>query len=402
MSVKMNHGFANLSENYLFAEIKKRTADFRAAHPDTEVISLGIGDVTRPLSGKVTSAMAQAARELGTSEGFRGYGAEQGYDFLKEAVRNYYGKRDVSLDLDEIFISDGAKSDCGNITELFDQDNTVLIPDPVYPVYADTNIMAGRRICYLAAGEENGFLPLPEDIEENGIAGGAVIYLCSPNNPTGAAYNREGLQAWVDYANETGSVILFDAAYECFITEEYIPHSIFEIPGARNCAIEICSLSKKAGFTGTRCGYTVVPKNLVRDGFPLHAMWLRRQCTKYNGTAYIIQRGAEAAFSPENERQLTENIQYYLKNAELITQTLNALNVYYTGGKNAPYIWLRCPEGMSSWTFFDTLLERCHVIGTPGAGFGSRGEGYFRLTAFSTRENTAEAMRRIREGGIFQ
>ncbi|MBO6163736.1 MAG: LL-diaminopimelate aminotransferase [Lachnospiraceae bacterium] len=396
MSIKLNDNYARLGKNYLFAEIKNRVAAYQEAHPQADIIRLGIGDVTRPLPEIVTEAMAQAAREMATAAGFHGYGAEQGYDFLKEAVRDYYAKRGVSLSCEEIFISDGAKSDIGNLTDLFGQDNMVLIPDPVYPVYVDTNVMNGRKIIFLPAGEENGFLPMPGP-----ETAGDIIYLCSPNNPTGAVYNKDQLQKWVDFANARGSIILFDAAYECFIQDE-LPHSIYEIPGAKTCAIEICSLSKKAGFTGTRCGYTVVPLALKRDGFSLNALWLRRQCTKYNGTSYVVQRGAQAVFTPEGEKAVEENLQYYRENARIITQALEKMGVYYTGGRNAPYIWLKCPAGQDSWAFFDRLLSECHVVGTPGAGFGNCGWEYLRLTAFGTRENTVEAIRRIKEGGIFR
>lgn len=396
MAVTMNKNYAKLGKNYLFAEIKNRVASYQAAHPQADIIRLGIGDVTRPLPKIVTEAMAQAAREMATAAGFRGYGAEQGYEFLKEAVRKYYAKRGVSLSCEEIFISDGAKSDIGNLTDLFGQDNTVLIPDPVYPVYVDTNVMNGRQIVFLPADEGNGFLPMPgpETV-------GDIIYLCSPNNPTGAVYNKEQLQKWVDFANARGSIILFDAAYECFIQDD-LPHSIYEIPGAETCAIEICSLSKKAGFTGTRCGYTVIPSALKRGGFSLNAMWLRRQSTKYNGTSYVVQRGAQAVFTPDGEKAVEENLRYYRGNARIITQALEEMGVYYTGGRNAPYIWLKCPPSQDSWEFFDRLLSECHVVGTPGAGFGSCGWGYLRLTAFGTRKNTLEAMRRIQNGGVFR
>ena len=350
---------------------------------------MGIGDVTRPLPKTVVSAMVAASEEMGKAESFRGYGPEQGYDFLKEPIQKYYQKFGVALALDEIFVSDGAKSDLGNILDLFDQDNTVLVTDPVYPVYVDTNMMDGRRIVYAMSSEENGFLPMPED----GLAAD-IIYLCSPNNPTGAVYDRAQLTQWVEYAKSRNAVIFFDAAYECFVTGD-LPHSIYEIPGARDVAIEFCSFSKKAGFTGTRCGYTVVPESLVRDGSSLNRMWLRRQTSKFNGVSYITQRGAAAVFSAEGEKEIEENIQYYRENARIITETMDRLGIYYTGGKNSPYIWLKCPGGMDSWSFFDKLLNEVYVVGTPGEGFGESGEGFFRLTAFSTHENTAEAMKRF-------
>lgn len=388
----VNTHFRDLEDSYLFSTIAHKVTAFQQAEPSASVIRLGIGDVTRPLCPAVVQAMQTAVAEMGEAASFRGYGPEQGYDFLREAVQGYYRARGTELMLDEIFISDGAKSDVGNILDLFASDNTVLVPDPVYPVYVDTNRMAGRRILYMDANETNGFLPLPDETVQADI-----VYLCSPNNPTGAVYNREGLQAWVDYANACGAVLLFDAAYEAFIADGTLPRSIFEIPGARTCAIEFCSLSKTAGFTGTRCGYTVVPKELSREGLSLNRMWLRRQTTKFNGVPYIVQRGAAAVFSEEGQRQAKEGIAYYRENARVISEALDALGIWYTGGKNAPYIWLKCPNGMDSWTFFDDLLRRAHVVGTPGAGFGKHGEGFFRLTAFGAHEQTREAVKRIRD-----
>ncbi len=391
MSAKINQNYSKLNQSYLFSEIARRIREWQGAHPELsdQLIRMGIGDVTRPLPKTVVSAMVAASEEMGKAESFRGYGPEQGYDFLKEPIQKYYQKFGVALALDEIFVSDGAKSDLGNILDLFDQDNTVLVTDPVYPVYVDTNMMDGRRIVYAMSSEENGFLPMPED----GLAAD-IIYLCSPNNPTGAVYDRAQLTQWVEYAKSRNAVIFFDAAYECFVTGD-LPHSIYEIPGARDVAIEFCSFSKKAGFTGTRCGYTVVPESLVRDGSSLNRMWLRRQTTKFNGVSYITQRGAAAVFSAEGEKEIEENIQYYRENARIITETMDRLGIYYTGGKNSPYIWLKCPGGMDSWSFFDKLLNEVYVVGTPGEGFGESGEGFFRLTAFSTHENTAEAMKRF-------
>ncbi len=388
----INTHYRQLQESYLFSDIAHRVAAFSQEHPKERVIRLGIGDVTRPLPPTVVGAMEQAVREMGQAATFRGYGPEQGYDFLREAVSGYYAGRGVAVDPEEIFISDGAKSDLGNILDIFDTDNTVLIPDPVYPVYVDTNVMAGRRILYMQASEQNGFLPLPDPAVEADI-----VYLCSPNNPTGAVYTADQLAAWVDYANRQGAVILFDAAYERFVCEPGLPRSIFEIEGARSCAIEFCSFSKTAGFTGTRCGYTVVPSALVRDGAMLQKLWLRRQTTKFNGVPYIVQRGAAAVFTPEGQRQVDENIAYYRENARLIAQALDELGIWYTGGKNSPYLWLKCPDGLDSWTFFDRLLHKAQVVGTPGAGFGQNGEGFFRLTAFGDRESTKEAVRRLRE-----
>ena len=391
MSASVNQNYLKLNESYLFAEIARRIREWQSAHPELsdQLIRMGIGDVTRPLPKTVVDAMVKAAQEMGRAESFHGYGPEQGYDFLKTAIQSYYKKFGVELALDEIFISDGAKSDLGNILDLFDENNTVLVTDPVYPVYVDTNMMSGRKIVYAMSSEENGFLPLPAPEYRADI-----IYLCSPNNPTGAVYDREGLTKWVRFAQENNAILLFDAAYECFVTGD-LPHSIYEIPGARDVAIEFCSFSKKAGFTGTRCGYTVVPDTLKREGASLNKMWLRRQTTKFNGVSYITQRGAEAVFTEAGEREIEENLQYYRDNASIITETMDRLHIYYTGGKNSPYIWLKCPGDMDSWSFFDKLLNEAYVVGTPGAGFGKSGEKFFRLTAFSTHENTREAMARF-------
>ena len=391
MSATINQNYLKLNESYLFAEIARRIREWQSAHPELsdQLIRMGIGDVTRPLPKTVVDAMVKAAQEMGRAESFHGYGPEQGYDFLKAAIQSYYKKFGVELALDEIFISDGAKSDLGNILDLFDENNTVLVTDPVYPVYVDTNMMSGRKIVYAMSSEENGFLPLPAPEYRADI-----IYLCSPNNPTGAVYDREGLTKWVQFAKENNAILLFDAAYECFVTGD-LPHSIYEIPGARDVAIEFCSFSKKAGFTGTRCGYTIVPDTLKRDGASLNHMWLRRQTTKFNGVSYITQRGAEAVFTEAGEREIEENLQYYRDNASIITETMDRLHIYYTGGKNSPYIWLKCPGDMDSWSFFDKLLNEAYVVGTPGAGFGKSGEKFFRLTAFSTHENTREAMARF-------
>lgn len=386
--MKINENYANLEQSYLFSTIAKKVNEYAAQNPDKKVIKLGIGDVTLPLCKAVTDALHKAVDEMGVQATFRGYGPEQGYDFLRKAVQKYYAKRNVELELDEIFISDGAKSDLGNILDLFSKDNTVLVPDPVYPVYVDTNVMAGRKVVYVDANGENEFLPLPDKNVQADI-----IYICSPNNPTGAAYNKEQLQAWVDYAKSMNAIILFDAAYECFVSDENLPRSIFEIEGAKDCAIEFCSLSKTAGFTGTRCGYTVVPKALGE----LNKMWVRRQTTKFNGVPYIVQRGAEAVFSEEGQKEIRENINYYKENAKVISDTLKSCGIWHVGGKHSPYIWLKCPNDMDSWTFFDYLLENAQVVGTPGAGFGKNGDGYFRLTSFGSKENTAEAMKRFKK-----
>ena len=365
--------------------------EFRQKNPDADIIRLGIGDVTLPLPPVCVEAMKKACDEMGTASGFRGYGPYEGYDFLRNAIAGHYKSFGVDIDPCEIYVSDGAKSDIGNILDIFSKDNTVLVTDPVYPVYVDTNIMDGRKVVLAPSGMKNGFLPLPDESVDADI-----IYLCSPNNPTGAVYDREGLKKWVDYAIDRDAVILFDAAYEAFISSPELPHSIFEIEGSEKCAIEFCSFSKTAGFTGTRCGYCVIPSGLERDGASLGSMWLRRQSTKYNGTPYIIQRGAEAAYSPEGRRQTAEMISYYMNNARTLAAAFDSLGIYYTGGINSPYIWFRCPHGMKSWEFFDYLLEKAHVVGTPGVGFGSCGEGFFRMTAFGTAESTAEAAERMK------
>ena len=373
-------------------DINHRVAAFQQAHPDREVIRLGIGDVTRPLAKSVVKAMRDAVQEMGTAEGFHGYGPEQGYDFLRNAVQGYYAQHGVQLEADEIFISDGAKSDLANVLGLFDTDNTVLVPDPVYPTYVDDNVTDGRKIIYAPTSQENGFLAMPDPSVKADI-----IYICSPNNPTGAAYSREQLKQWVDYAKSIGAVILYDAAYECFISDNSLARSIFEVEGAKECAIEICSFSKIAGFTGTRCGYTVVPHQLEREGMNLNKLWLRRQTTKFNGVPYIVQRGAAAVFTEEGMAEIQANLDYYRKNAKVIADMLTECGVWYCGGHNSPYIWLRCPGNMDSWTFFDWLLENAGVVGTPGVGFGSCGEGYFRLTAFGDAEKTRVAAQRIKE-----
>ena len=390
--MKINANYFNLEQSYLFTNINRKVAAYQAKHPDRKIIRLGIGDVTRPLCPAVIEAMHAAVSEMGEAATFRGYGPEQGYDFLRNAVQEYYAGRGTQVSASEIFISDGAKSDLGNILDLFSTDNTVLVPDPVYPVYVDTNIMAGRKILYMNANAENGFLPLPDPSVKADI-----VYLCSPNNPTGAVYNREQLKAWVDYALDCGAVLLFDAAYECFIHDPALPRSIYEIEGAKRCAIEFCSFSKTAGFTGTRCGYTVVPEELCFDGASLNKFWLRRQTTKFNGVPYIVQRGAAAVFTPEGQKQIHANIEYYMENARVIASAMEKLGIWFTGGKNSPYIWLQCPGGRSSWEYFDYLLEEKNLVGTPGAGFGKNGEGFFRLTAFGSQEATKEAVRRLSE-----
>ncbi len=388
--MQINQNYSRLEESYLFSTINVKVTAYQKEHPEQKIIRLGIGDVTLPLCKSVIDALHEAVDEMGKKETFHGYGPEQGYSFLKQAIVEYYAHRNVKLDENEVFISDGAKSDLGNILDIFDTSNTVLIPDPVYPVYVDTNIMAGRTIRYMQANQENGFLPLPcEGLEAD------IIYLCSPNNPTGAVYNKEQLKQWVDFALAHNSIILFDAAYEAFIQNPDLPKSIYEIEGAEKCAIEFCSFSKTAGFTGTRCGYTIVPEKLSFDGMALNKLWLRRQTTKFNGVPYIIQRGAAAVFSEQGQKEIQENIAYYQGNAKLIADTMRKKGIWFTGGENSPYIWLKCPQGMGSWEYFDVLLTKANVVGTPGAGFGKNGERYFRLTAFGDRENTMEAMRRL-------
>ncbi len=399
----INGNYLQLQGSYLFSDIAKKVAAYQEKNPGAKVIRLGIGDVTQPLAPAIVEALQRAVEQMGTAEGFHGYGPEQGYDFLREAIVEHdYRARGLSVAADEIFVSDGAKCDVGNIQEIFGADNRVAVCDPVYPVYVDTNVMAGRsgrfvqdaggfeRLIYMPCTEENGFAPsLPETAPD-------LIYLCFPNNPTGAVIPKDALQRWVDYANEKGAVILYDAAYEAYISEDNVPHSIYECSGARTCAIEIHSFSKNAGFTGLRLGYTVVPKDLAQNGLRLHSLWGRRQGTKYNGAPYIVQRAGEAVYSTEGKKQLKKQVGYYMENARLIREGLRDMGYCAYGGVNAPYIWLKTPDHMSSWAFFDLLLQRAQVVGTPGCGFGKSGEGYFRLTAFGTQENTREALARIR------
>lgn len=391
----INTNYANLKNNYLFSTVAEKVRVYSEAHPQADIIKLGIGDVTKPLAKTVIQALHDAVDENAKAETFMGYGPEQGYAFLREALADYYGKLGADIDADEVFVSDGAKSDIANILDIFSKDCHVVIPDPVYPVYLDTNVMDGRKVSFLNANEGNNFLPMPEDLDTDEKVD--ILYLCSPNNPTGACYNKEQLQTWVDFANAQGAVIFFDSAYEVFASGTDLPRTIFAIPGARTCAIEIASFSKTAGFTGTRCSYTVVPKELVRDGQSLKDMWFRRQSTKFNGTPYIVQKAAAAVFTEEGYAEIMENIQGYKENAKIIADTLDELGIYYTGGHYSPYVWLKCPNNMSSWEFFDFLLEKAQVVGTPGEGFGKNGEGFFRLTAFNTPERTREAMERLKE-----
>ena len=389
--MKINKNFDNLVPNYLFAEVASRTNKFISENPDKQVIRLGIGDVTLPLAPVVVDAMVKGAKELGVKETFKGYPDYEGYEFLRVAISGYYKSFGVTVNADEIFVSDGAKSDCGNIGDIFSKDNTVLVTDPVYPVYVDSNIMSGREIVYADSNEQNGFAAMPDDSVKADI-----IYLCSPNNPTGSAYTYKQLKTWVDYAIKNDAIILYDCAYEAFITED-LPRSIYAVEGARSCAIEMCSLSKTAGFTGTRCGYTVIPKELERDGHNIYKTWYRRQATKFNGVSWPVQCAAAAVFSEEGQKQIKENIAYYQANAKIIADAMDELGIYYTGGKNSPYIWLKCPDNMKSWDFFDLLLKEANVVGTPGSGFGKNGEGFFRLTAFGDRDNTKEAVERIKK-----
>ena len=398
---RINENFNKLPGSYLFSEIAKRVSAYRAENPDRDIISLGIGDVTQPLVPAVVKAMHDAVDEMSAKETFKGYGPDHGYDFLVNAiVDNEFAARGIDISADEVFVSEGAKSDCANIGDIFSTDNVVAVCDPVYPVYVDTNAMAGRagefgadgrwsKLVYMPCTAENGFTPaIPEKTPD-------MIYLCYPNNPTGAAATKEQLKVWVDYANKNGSVILYDSAYEAFISDPELPHSIFEIEGAEECAIEFRSFSKTAGFTGTRCAYTVVPKELKREGVSLNKLWGRRQSTKFNGTPYIVQRGAAAIFTEQGKRETRSVIDYYMNNAKVIREGLSNAGFTVYGGMNAPYIWAKTPDGLSSWDFFDKLLKEAGVVTTPGAGFGPSGEGYIRLTAFGSAEATGQAVERI-------
>ena len=387
-----NMHYAELKDSYLFYHINQKTKAYLNDHPDQHLYRMGIGDVSLPLCDVVIDALHKAVDDQAKKETFRGYVSERGAMFLRQAIAEYYEEKGIKVFPDEVFISSGASDELGDILDLFDRKTTALVMEPAYPAYVDANVMSGRKVIRLAAGEENGFLPMPKkNLDAD------VIYICSPNNPTGAVFNREQLQEWVDFANKKEIVILFDAAYEAFIEDPNLPHSIFEIPGARTCAIEICSLSKTAGFTGTRLGYTIIPSELERKGMNFNAMWVRNRTTKTNGVSYIIQRGGAAAFTPEGQRQIHKNIQVYKQNAVYLMEALDKLGIWYCGGKNAPYIWMKCPKGMTSWEFFDYLLTEIQVVGTPGEGFGACGEGYFRFSTFGSPEDTKEAARRIYE-----
>ncbi len=384
--MKVNHNALQLEENYLFSEVARRLKAFQQQNPDRTLLKCSIGDVTLPLPSVITDALKQASEEMHHAETFHGYGAEQGELFLRQAIANYYSKRNLTINPDDVFVSDGAKSDLGNLCDLFDSDNTVLLPNPVYPVYYDTNKMAGRRVEFLNGTKENGFLAMPDSSQHADI-----IYLCSPNNPTGAVYSKEQLTEWVNYALDQKAIILFDAAYEAYIRDDSLPHSIYEISGAEYCAIEINSLSKMAGFTGVRCGWTIVPETLVLDGASLHHMWFRRMATKYNATSYIIQRGAEAVFTPEGQKAVKADVNYYMENAHILKKALQTAGIFTTGGDNAPYIWMECPDNLDSWEFFDKLLSMYAIAGTPGVGFGTSGQGWLRFSSFGTRETILSA-----------
>lgn len=387
-----NMHYRDLKESYLFAGIAQKVKKYQMEHPEKHIYRMGIGDVSLPLCDAVIAALHEGVADQANKETFHGYMPECGAQFLRETVAGHYAERGVILDADEVFVSSGASDELGDILDLFDRSSSALVIEPAYPAYVDANVIAGREIVHLASGKEDGFLPEPrEDFKAD------ILYICSPNNPTGAVFSRNQLQAWVDFANENGAIILFDAAYEAFIDDETLPHSIFELDGAETCAIEICSLSKTAGFTGTRLGYTVIPKALNRCGMNFNAMWVRNRTTKTNGVSYIIQKGGAAVFTPEGQAQIKANIQIYKNNAKVLMEALDQLGIWYTGGKNAPYIWLKCPNGMGSWEFFDYLLNEIQVVGTPGEGFGACGEGYFRFSTFGSPEDTKEAARRLCE-----
>ena len=387
-----NMHYRDLKESYLFAGIAQKVKKYQMEHPEKHIYRMGIGDVSLPLCDAVIAALHEGVADQANKETFHGYMPECGAQFLRETIAKHYAERGVILDDDEVFVSSGASDELGDILDLFDRSSSALVIEPAYPAYVDANVIAGREIVHLASGKEDGFLPEPrEDFKAD------ILYICSPNNPTGAVFSRNQLQAWVDFANENGAIILFDAAYEAFIEDETLPHSIFELDGAETCAIEICSLSKTAGFTGTRLGYTVIPKALNRCGMNFNAMWVRNRTTKTNGVSYIIQKGGAAVFTSEGQAQIKANIQIYKNNAKVLMEALDQLGIWYTGGKNAPYIWLKCPNGMGSWEFFDYLLNEIQVVGTPGEGFGACGEGYFRFSTFGSPEDTKEAARRLCE-----
>lgn len=388
--IRPNMYYKELKDSYLFYNIAQKTKAYVEQHPGVKLLKMGIGDVSLPLCDAVIKALHEAVDDQDSGDRFHGYMPECGAPFLRETIAGYYEKRGVLLSADEVFVSSGASDELGDILDLFERSCSALVIEPSYPAYVDANVMAGRRIVHLSSSEENGFLPEPKEEEMADL-----IYICSPNNPTGAVYSRTQLQKWVDFANRNGSVILFDAAYEAFIEDKTLPHSIFELKGAKTCAIEICSLSKTAGFTGTRLGYTIIPKELNRNGMNFNEMWVRNRTTKTNGVSYIIQKGGAAVFTEEGQRQIHENIQIYKKNARTLMHALDQIGIWYCGGKNAPYIWMKCPNGMGSWEFFDYLLHEIQVVGTPGEGFGACGEGYFRFSTFGSPEDTKEAAERL-------
>lgn len=390
--IEPNRHYADLKDSYLFARISQKVDAYQTRHPSAHMLRMGIGDVSLPLCDVVIEAMHAAIDDQASKDRFQGYLPECGAPFLRTAIADHYRSRGIDMADDEVFVSSGASDELGDILDLFDQRSDALVIEPAYPAYVDANVMAGRTIVHLPSSKREGFLPGPRE-----DARADLLYICSPNNPTGAVFDRDGLQRWVDFANEHGSVILFDAAYEAFIEDEALPRSIMELDGARTCAIEICSLSKTAGFTGTRLGYTVVPHSLVREGMSLHDMWVRNRTTKTNGVSYVIQRGGAAVFTPEGQRQIRENLRYYKRNAQILTDALDRVGLWHCGGKNAPYIWLACPNGMGSWEFFDYLLEEAQVVGTPGEGFGACGEGFFRFSTFGSHEDTLDAANRLVE-----
>ena len=390
--LKPNMNYKNLKDSYLFYNISQKIKAYLAEHPNSRIYRLGIGDVSLPLCTEVINSLHEAVNDQSVKETFHGYLPECGAPFLQEKIVKYYEERGVKISADEVFISSGASDNLGDILDLFDASSTALVIEPAYPAYVDANIMAGREIVHLNSGIENNFLPLPDDTVKADL-----IYICSPNHPTGAVYNKEQLKLWVDFANKNGSIIIFDAAYEAFIEDDNLPHSIFEIEGAKTCAIEICSLSKTAGFTGTRLGYTIISRELVREDMSLHDMWVRNRTTKTNGVSYIIQKGGAAVFTEEGQKQIKENIKFYKENAKILTKTFDKLGIWYCGGKNAPYVWIKCPKGMTSWEFFDYLLNEIQVVGTPGVGFGECGEGYFRFSTFGSIEDTLESAKKIEE-----
>ncbi len=389
--IKLNSNFNNLKKDYLFVDMRRKISEYQLKNPDAKIIKLGIGDVTLPICPVIIEAMHSAVNEMSNAKTFKGYGPREGYDFLREAISKSYEKLGVNINKNEVYISDGSKNDAANLQDIFSLDGNVLIIEPTYPAYVDASIMSGRNIYYVSATQENNFLPLPYSNIDAGL-----IYLCSPNNPAGSTYNKAQLKKWVDYALENKAIILFDTAYKSFIEDEDLPSSIFEVEGAKKCAIELCSFSKNAGFTGLRCAYTIIPSELIIDGISVGSMWLRRLAAKFNGVSYITQRAALAALSDEGQKQINESIAYYKKNANVMSDAMKELGIWHVGGKNSPYIWFKCPGEMGSWEFFDYLIEKLNIVGTPGAGFGENGEGFFRFSAFGSYDETLEAVERLK------